>query len=71
MKALVFHGLGDIRLDEVKTPQIQADQDAIVQITLNAICGGTDLHMVRGTLGPMKKSSLCIRVCPRRPASYH
>lgn len=33
MKTLVFHGLGDICLDEVKTPQIQADQDAIVQIT--------------------------------------
>jgi len=28
MKAVVFHGIGDIRLDEVKDPTIQKDQDA-------------------------------------------
>jgi len=39
MKAVVFHGIGDIRLDEVKDPTIQKDQDAIVRITASAICG--------------------------------
>lgn len=49
MKAAVFHGVGDIRVDNVPEPQIQATTDVIVRITASAICG-TDLHMVRGTL---------------------
>lgn len=52
MKAVVFHGVGDIRLDDVPKPKMQHPQDAIVHITTSAICG-TDLHMVRGTIGPM------------------
>lgn len=52
MKAVVFHGIGDIRLEEVKDPVIKEDFDAIVRITASAICG-TDLHMVRGTLPGM------------------
>lgn len=52
MRAVVFHGIGDIRLDDVKEPKIQHDTDAIVRITASAICG-TDLHMVRGTFTGM------------------
>jgi threonine dehydrogenase-like Zn-dependent dehydrogenase len=52
MKAVVFHGIGDIRLDEVESPGIGSPTDAIVRITASAICG-TDLHMVRGTLPGM------------------
>ncbi|HEY6989903.1 MAG TPA: zinc-dependent alcohol dehydrogenase [Bryobacteraceae bacterium] len=52
MKAVVFHGVGDIRLDDVKEPKIQQDTDAIVRLTASAICG-TDLHMVRGTFTGM------------------
>lgn len=48
MKAVVFHGIGDIRLEEVSEPQIQEPTDAIVRITTSAICG-TDLHFIRGT----------------------
>jgi threonine dehydrogenase-like Zn-dependent dehydrogenase len=48
MKAVVFHGIGDIRLDEVPEPQLKDPNDAIVRITASAICG-TDLHFVRGT----------------------
>jgi threonine dehydrogenase-like Zn-dependent dehydrogenase len=33
MKAVVFHGIGDIRLDDVPEPKIQAPTDAIIQIT--------------------------------------
>lgn len=57
MKAVVFHGIGDIRLDDVKEPTIQDANDAIVRITSSAICG-TDLHMIRGTLGPMKPGTI-------------
>ncbi len=52
MKAVVFHGVGDIRLEDVPEPKIQDPMDAIVRITRSAICG-TDLHMVRGTMAGM------------------
>ena len=53
MKAVVFHGVGDIRLDDVEEPKIQEPTDAIVRLTSSAICG-TDLHMIRGTLSGME-----------------
>ena len=46
MKAVVFHGVGDIRLDEVAEPEIREKTDAIVRLTASAICG-TDLHIRR------------------------
>jgi threonine dehydrogenase-like Zn-dependent dehydrogenase len=52
MKAIVFHGVGDIRLDEVKEPKIKDKYDAIVRLTASAICG-TDLHFVRGSIPGM------------------
>lgn len=57
MKALVFHDIGNILLEEVKKPKITAQFDAIVKITTSAICG-TDLHFIRGTVGPMKKGTI-------------
>ncbi len=53
MKAVVFHGIGDIRLDNVSDPKIKEPTDAIIRGTASAICG-TDLHRVRGTMGEMK-----------------
>jgi hypothetical protein len=32
IKAVVFHGIGDIRLDDVREPKRQNDYDAIVRI---------------------------------------
>lgn len=52
MRAIVFHGIGDIRLEDVDEPKIQDHNDAIVQLTTSAICG-TDLHFVRGTVSGM------------------
>lgn len=57
MKAVVFHGVGDIRLDDVKEPKIQDGNDAIVRLTSSAICG-TDLHMVRGTFPGMRPGTI-------------
>jgi threonine dehydrogenase-like Zn-dependent dehydrogenase len=57
MKAVVFHGIGDIRLEDVAEPRIQDDTDAIVHITTSAICG-TDLHMIRGTMPGMKSGTI-------------
>ena len=57
MKAVVFHGIGDIRLDEVDDPKIKEPTDAIVRLTASAICG-TDLHMIRGTVSGMEKGTI-------------
>jgi threonine dehydrogenase-like Zn-dependent dehydrogenase len=57
MKALVFHAVGDIRLDDVPDPQLQEPTDAIVRLTSSAICG-TDLHFVRGTMAGMKAGTI-------------
>lgn len=57
MKAVVFHGLGDIRLEDVAEPMIEQPTDAIIRITASAICG-TDLHMIRGTMPGMKEGTV-------------
>jgi threonine dehydrogenase-like Zn-dependent dehydrogenase len=53
MRAVVFHGIGHIELDEVPEPSIEHPNDVIVRVTASAICG-TDLHFVRGTMGGVK-----------------
>lgn len=57
MKAIVFHGIGDIRLDNVSEPKIKDSTDAIVRLTASAICG-TDLHFVRGTVPGTKPGTI-------------
>ena len=57
MKAVVFHDIGDIRLEEVPEPNIEAPTDAVIKITASALCG-TDLHMIRGTMGGMKPGTV-------------
>jgi alcohol dehydrogenase len=46
MKALVFHGVNEILLDEVPRPHAGTG-DAVIRVTLTTICG-TDVHIVRG-----------------------
>ncbi len=50
MKALVWHGTQDVRVEEVPDPKIEQPTDAIVRITSTAICG-SDLHLY-DVLGP-------------------
>ncbi|MDB6065635.1 MAG: alcohol dehydrogenase [Pedosphaera sp.] len=57
MRAVVWHGIGDIRLDNVPEPKIHEPTDAIVRLTASAICG-TDLHMVRGTFPGMRPGTI-------------
>jgi threonine dehydrogenase-like Zn-dependent dehydrogenase len=57
MKAVVFHGIGDIRLEDVPEPTIQEPTDAIVRLTAAAICG-TDLHMIRGSMSGMQPGTI-------------
>jgi threonine dehydrogenase-like Zn-dependent dehydrogenase len=44
VKAVVWHGREDVRVDSVPDPIIQEPTDAIVRITSTAICG-SDLHL--------------------------
>jgi alcohol dehydrogenase len=47
MKAVVFHGTGDKRWEDVPTPEIIDDTDAVVRVDAVTICG-TDLHILKG-----------------------
>ena len=57
MKAVVFHDIGDIRVEDVPDPHIQDPTDAIIRLTSAAICG-TDLHFVRGTFSAMRPGTV-------------
>jgi threonine dehydrogenase-like Zn-dependent dehydrogenase len=57
VKAVVWHGIGDIRIDEVPDPKILEPSDAIIRVTRSAICG-TDLHLVRGTMPGMQPGTI-------------
>lgn len=46
MKALVFHGVNEIGIEEVPRPHAGVGE-AVIRITLTTICG-TDVHIVRG-----------------------
>lgn len=47
MRALVLHGDGDVRVDQVDDPTPDALTGAVVRITHTAICG-SDLHLFHG-----------------------
>ncbi|MCK9876560.1 alcohol dehydrogenase catalytic domain-containing protein [Frankia sp. Ag45/Mut15] len=57
MKAVVYHGSADIRLEDVPEPKLTEPTDAIVRLTSSAVCG-TDLHMVRGTMPGMREGTI-------------
>jgi threonine dehydrogenase-like Zn-dependent dehydrogenase len=50
VKALVWHGKRDVRVDSVPDPTIQEPTDVIVRITTTGLCG-SDLHLYE-VLGP-------------------
>lgn len=45
MRGLVFHGNRDLRVEQVPDPSLLAPTDAIVRVTMAAICG-SDLHVL-------------------------
>lgn len=47
MRALCWHGKGDVRVDIVPDPKIHHPRDAVIKITACAICG-SDLHLLDG-----------------------
>ena len=57
MKAVVYHGKYDVRVEEVPDPVIEAPRDAIVKVTSTAICG-SDLHLYDGYIPEMHKGDI-------------
>ena len=57
MKALCWHGTGDVRVDTVPDPIIQHPRDVVIKITSTAICG-SDLHLLDGFQPTMEKKVL-------------
>jgi len=47
MKALIFHGAGELNFEDRPKPAIQSPMDAVVRVTKTTICG-TDLHILKG-----------------------
>ena len=50
MKAVVWHGKRDVRVDTVPDPAIEEPTDAIIRVTSSGICG-SDLHLYE-VMGP-------------------
>ena len=53
MKALTFHGKGDMRCETVPDPKTEHQRDAIIKIAACAICG-SDLLIFDGVIPEMK-----------------
>ena len=54
MKAIVYDGIQDVKVKNVKDPTIEKGDDIIVKVTSTAICG-SDLHLVHGMIPNMPK----------------
>jgi threonine dehydrogenase-like Zn-dependent dehydrogenase len=57
MKALCWHGHGDVRVDTVPDPVIKDPTDCIVKITSSGICG-SDLHLFDGYMPTMESGDI-------------
>ncbi len=56
MKAVVFHAIGDIRVEDVPEPQLQQPTDAIIRLTTSAF----DKHepgWIKVALNPMSQAA--------------
>jgi threonine dehydrogenase-like Zn-dependent dehydrogenase len=57
VKAVVWHGAEDVRVDEVDDPKLEDPTDAIIRITSTAICG-SDLHLYGKKSPGMKEGDI-------------
>ncbi|MBE9603583.1 glutathione-dependent formaldehyde dehydrogenase [Acetobacteraceae bacterium H6797] len=62
MRALTWHGRGDIRCDTVPDPKIEHERDAIIKVTSCAICG-SDLHLMGGFVPTMESGDILGHEC--------
>ena len=57
MRAVCWWGKGDVRVLDVPDPEILNPHDAIVRVTLTAICG-SDLHLYDGVVPTMMRGDI-------------
>ena len=57
MKAVRWHGVKDVRVSAAPDPRIVYPSDAIVRVTLTAICG-SDLHLFNGLIPTMEAGDI-------------
>ncbi|MBV9507221.1 MAG: glutathione-dependent formaldehyde dehydrogenase [Acidobacteriia bacterium] len=57
MKAVCWQGTHEVRVEEVPEPRLHNQHDALVKITLTAICG-SDLHLYDGFVPTMRKGDI-------------
>jgi threonine dehydrogenase-like Zn-dependent dehydrogenase len=57
MKALTWHGKGDVRCDSVPDPKIEQPGDVVIKVTACAICG-SDLHLYGGVMPEMESGDV-------------
>jgi threonine dehydrogenase-like Zn-dependent dehydrogenase len=57
MKALCWHGTGNVQIDNVPDPKIENPRDAIVKITSSGICG-SDLHLLNGFIPTLESGDI-------------
>jgi S-(hydroxymethyl)glutathione dehydrogenase/alcohol dehydrogenase len=54
MKAIVYEGMRNLRVADVKDPVIEKADDVVIKVTSTAICG-SDLHLYHGMVPNMPK----------------
>ena len=57
MKAVVFAGPGQVRVDDVAAPRVRDAGDAVVQVRKSSICA-SDLHLLDGKTPGMREGSV-------------
>ena len=57
MKALVYNGAHDVRVENMPEPRLQEPDDILLRVTATAICG-SDLHLYRGKVPGMKEGDI-------------
>lgn len=57
MKALCWNDTRDVRIESVPDPRILNPRDAIIKVTLSAICG-SDLHLYDGFIPSMERGDV-------------
>ena len=57
MRAVCWHGVGEVRVEQVPDPSLLNPRDAIVRVTSTAICG-SDLHLYDGYIPTMFRGDI-------------
>jgi len=62
MKALVWHGKNDVRVENHEIPDVTEPEDALVKVTCATVCG-SDLHLYQGEAFELKEGDILGHEC--------